>query len=376
VSAYQGEEEFEGGVFSPDVPQGRSRARLRVRHQGLSATTTDGHELHLGWRGLRIDRGGASGRVVRCSGPGRRATTFWSEEEGFLRALESLGGNEIADALARLDGVRVSSRRRHFLLWAVLLVLGILFVRGIPVVFRSSVNGLVAGIPPSVDRNIGRAAFDSMDPGGAVIEDAVLQQAVNEILLRLLPEGELFGEPVELRIVALDEVNAFALPGGFLTVYTGLIGAAEGPQELAGVLAHELAHVSLRHGLTRITHSLGTMAALRLIVGDAGGLTGIAKELFTLATVNDYSRDQEAEADAAAVRRLARAGIDPEGLAGFFDRLQRDSGDLPSGLGWIASHPRSAERAERVRALAKEVELEDAPPFDFDWREVRARARR
>ena len=373
MSLHIDDEEFEGGVFSAEVPEGRARAVLRAGPEGLMAKTQDGQLLRLAWRNLSIERGGASGRVIRCSGPGRRPTTFWSESDGFLRALESWGGNEVADALARLEGARVSSRRRHLLLWALVLLVVVAAVRAVPILFRSSIRAAVHGIPTSVDRRIGELAFEAMDAGGPLVEDELVDEALSTILERLLPSGELFDEPVEVRVVREDSVNAFALPGGFLTVHSGLIVEAEGPAEVAGVLAHELAHAELRHGLSRIAHSLGTVAAVRLFLGDAEGLLGLATEVFTTSTVNDYSREQEAAADQSAVLRLLEARIDPEALAGFFDRLQAEGGELPTGLGWMASHPRSAERAAEVRRLARAGDSVSFEPFELDWEEVRAK---
>ena len=151
-------------------------------------------------------------------------------------------------------------------------------------------------------------------------------------------------------------VNAVALPGGQVMLFDGLVQQADSPEELAGVLAHEVGHVRERHVMTALLRQFGLSILL------AGADSGVTNGVFGLAAMG-YSRDAEREADDYARARMAQSDISPMGAAGFFERMaesQGDSEDAPAVIGWLASHPSSGERAEAYRAAAKEDA--DYPP--------------
>jgi predicted Zn-dependent protease len=153
-------------------------------------------------------------------------------------------------------------------------------------------------------------------------------------------------------------VNAFAVPGGYVYVSRGLLALAGDEAELAGVLAHEIGHVSARHGAQRI--STGILAQLGLgllgLLTDSQELAGIA-QFGALAVLQSYSREQEYEADLRGVRYLSRAGFDPEAMASFLSKLRAHS-ELEAAIAGqtgggdrfdiFATHPRTAERVRRA----------------------------
>ena len=242
---------------------------------------------------------------------------------------------------------------------------------GVPRLFRATVDGAVGALPYTVDETIGEAVFDSMELGGEVLEDPVLTEAVQAILDRLSPHSSLPAASFTFKIVESEQVNAFALPGGFIVVYTGLLSEADDPGQVAGVLAHEMAHVTQRHGLRRIAHSLGIWAGISMVFGSADVLTSIAVDLFTMANVNDYSQDQETAADLEGARMLIAGRIDPAGLASFFAKLEAEQGDVPDALAWFSTHPQHKQRVAAITAYAEEhqsgVQYE---PLDIDWEAV------
>ena len=275
------------------------------------------------------------------------------------------------DALSRMQGQHVTSRRRHLTGCLIVLVALAAVFWGLPRLFRATVNGAVSALPYTVDEAIGETVFDSMELGVEVLEDPILRDAVQAILDRLSPHSSLPTATFTFKVVESEQVNAFALPGGFIVVYTGLMREADDPGQVAGVLAHEMAHVTQRHGLRRIAHSLGIWAAISTLFGSADVLTSIAVDLFTLASVNDYSQDQETEADVEGARMLIAGRIDPVGLASFFAKLEAEQGDVPDALAWISTHPQHKERVAAITAYADEhasgVVYE---PLDIDWEAV------
>ena len=182
--------------------------------------------------------------------------------------------------------------------------------------------------------------FCAAQPGRAALDGLVARLAAAS------------AAPYDLRVAVLDlEIaNAFALPGGQMVIFRGLIEMAQSPEEVAGVLAHEIGHVTRRHSTQMILRSLGVTFFFGIMLGDLGsGAIAAAGE--TLVTLS-YSREAEAEADASAVALLGAADIAAGGLATFFARLQEAEAKLPKALVLLSSHPRSENRARAVAAAA------------------------
>lgn len=184
-------------------------------------------------------------------------------------------------------------------------------------------------------------------------------QPAGDAALHLLAARLGTGIDPELRVrrlvvVRRAEHNALALPGGTVLVFSGLLADAAGPDELAGVLAHEFTHLRLRHPLAALIRAAGVGAVVTLVTGDSSGLVASGA---AMALSGAYSRDDEAAADAGAVALLTQAGIGAQGLADFFRRLD----DHPAGMvGWLATHPDSLARARAVEALAPAMDTTPA----------------
>ena len=160
--------------------------------------------------------------------------------------------------------------------------------------------------------------------------------------------------PYYIKVVDTDEVNAFALPGGYLYVNRGLISISSTESELAGVIGHEIAHVAARHGAKALTRQLGMEIILGMISGrNATGVQRVASQLAGVGGILSmlhYSREAEREADALAVVNLREAGYDPAGVTGFFEKLLEINDREPGALASLfATHPPSRERVENTR---------------------------
>ena len=160
---------------------------------------------------------------------------------------------------------------------------------------------------------------------------------------------------------------SFALPGGWVVLFRGLIEEAEAPEEVAGVLAHEIGHVVHRHGTERIFKALGVQLLVQIVMGGVSdGLMSSAGQVLLLLS---YSREDEAEADAAALDLLAAAGMRNDGLAAFFRRLAEQESDLPEALRFLSTHPSLRARA---RDLARPQGPADPAMTPEDWQALRA----
>ncbi len=358
--------------MSEAIDGGRAGARVSLVPGAVQAVTVDGATFRVPFSACRLELGGASERMWFCRSPDRSVTIF-SEAPGFADALSRAASRELGGEIERIRGAQRSAARSAALGW--LLGLGIvaaLLLAGFFAV-RALGSGAVLALPTSVDRQLGELAIDNMTLEGEVVHDPVLTAAVDEIVARLGEHAE--GEfAFDVRVVDAPVLNAFALPGGPIVVYTGLLRAATSPEQVAGVLAHEMAHVTRRHGMQRVAQSLGVVAAAQLFFGDVSGVAAIALSVLQEGAINSYSREHEHEADMTGVAMLHAAHIDPEGLASFFALLEAREGDTPAAIAWLGTHPQLASRVREVREKARTLGSSQVRPFSFDFAEVKRAA--
>jgi len=169
-------------------------------------------------------------------------------------------------------------------------------------------------------------------------------------------------------IDAPDKVNAFALPGGYMYIYTGLMKICDNEAELAGVMAHEIGHVSGYHHGESISRQYGYNLVMSIILGeDAGALAQLGAQIMGTAGAMFYSRENEREADSIGIDLLVRAGYNPGAMVGFMGKLLAEDRKRGGGRGLpiFASHPPTEERIERLRTLAAQYPqtLRDNAPF-------------
>lgn len=173
-------------------------------------------------------------------------------------------------------------------------------------------------------------------------------QAALARLTDRLTRGRDLAYALEVRVFDHDMPNAFAAPGGQIVLFRGLIDEAAGPEEVAGVLGHEIGHVVARDPTRLTLRAAGSAGIISIALGDVTGgtLVALAGEHLMQAS---YTRKAEAAADAHAVELLSAAGIPVAPLADFFDRMAASTDALPE---YLSSHPLSAGRAQAIRAAA------------------------
>jgi predicted Zn-dependent protease len=366
------ERTFSGGIFSDTLDGGRAGAEVELTPSGVCARTSDGESFVIAFRDCQVEVGGFSGRMVFCRNADRSLTIF-CEDRKFPEALSFASSGILDQQLGEGQRQQRNESRRGTLIGTAVLIgvaaLAVVSYFGI----RAGGKAAVQALPISVDRQIGSAAFKSMDLGGPEITDEVVVGAMRSIVNRLAPHAAIDGMEFDVHVVDSPAVNAFALPGGTIVVFTGLISSADHADQVAGVLGHEISHATLRHGLQRIGQSLGIWAAVTLLLGDTGGLTAAAVDLFQVASINSYSQDHENAADAESVRMLHAAGIDPLALSRFFQTLEEEEGDLPGLVSWISTHPQHAARIANVGALVAALPQREYQPLEIDWENVQSR---
>lgn len=209
-------------------------------------------------------------------------------------------------------------------------------------------SSLTPLLSTSVDRRLGESAARQLAIGQQECPNPAARRYVELLAAPLIEAAGELPFAFHFRVTDDPGVNAFALPGGFVTVQRGLLEAAETGEEVAGVLAHEMQHALLRHGTRRMLRQLGGRSLLWLVTG--GSDIHVLAQSVGYLTELDYDRDQESEADREGLRLLVRAGVDPRGLATFFERLE-GQGATPPEL--LSTHPDPGNRAQAVREAAQ-----------------------
>jgi predicted Zn-dependent protease len=214
-------------------------------------------------------------------------------------------------------------------------------------------------VPWTIERWIARAVTAPVPANACRGVDARADEALARLVRRIYPlDDEDRGLPIEVEVLPGSAINAFATLGGRIYVFDGLIRQAQSPEELAGVLAHEIEHVRQRHILQGVISSVLTWGALS--TAGAAAMSPGPDAAYLLLTLK-FSRDQEAEADELGLQRLRRARVDPLALARFFTRLGR----LPSPPPLLSNHPASGTRAELA---ARYADYPTEPVLDAsDW---------
>jgi Zn-dependent protease with chaperone function len=219
---------------------------------------------------------------------------------------------------------------------------------------------LIAGwIPASWEERIGQQVENAWFPETDRCADAESLRILQVLGERIRPEKE-----VRLFVVKERDPNAFAMPGRRIVVFSGLIDRARSPEMLAGVIAHEMGHVELRHPMRGLVHQLGLGAALTLIFGDSS-LAGMGQ----LALVLSYNRDMEREADQRGITLLQEAGIRADGMSAFFEIIKNDVeksvlSELPE---FLSTHPDLDARIAATKQPATGLPAMS----DADWQTLR-----
>lgn len=211
---------------------------------------------------------------------------------------------------------------------------------------------------------IGTQAAADIERSFPMMDDPLVTSYIDSLGAALAQHASRQDVRYTFDVVETAHVNAFALPGGWLYVNAGLIARADTESELAGVMAHEIGHVVGRHGARQISSQYGLAVLLDVVVGGPNS-SSIARQIGAQfagigvgLTLLKYSRDMEREADQLAVEDTYAAGIDPLGVAAFFEKLMALHESEPEGLDVLfTTHPPSAERVANVK-----VAVDALPP--------------
>ena len=237
---------------------------------------------------------------------------------------------------------------------------------------------------PAQDVQLGREAAQEVEQQLPILRDDNVDNYVERIGERLVQNIPAEFAHNEFRytfdVVNLREINAFALPGGPMYAHRGMIEKARSEGEVAGVLAHEISHVALRHGTAQATkatkYQIGQIgsAILGAIIGGRTGdvVSGVGQFGFGAAFLK-YSREYEKQADILGAQIMARTGYDPRAMASMFQTIEREGGSR--GPEWLSNHPNPGNRVEYINREAQSLRVQNAINDTREFQNVQARLR-
>jgi predicted Zn-dependent protease len=325
----------------------RRPARIRLTRAGIEIAPEGAAAAFWPYGEIRQTQGWHAGQEVRLERGADPGETVIIPDSQFLADLR-----EIAQAPGlRFHDPRRRGRRVAYTVaaaGAIVVICAALYLWGIP----AAASLVAARVPVPWEESLGQAVIDSMVKAEKRCTGVEGQRAVDGLVATLAAAAPRSPYTFRTQVIDVKVVNAFAVPGGHVVVLRGLLDELRRPEELAGVLAHEMQHVLQRHSTKAIVQHVSTGLLIAALTGDVTGPMAYGLESARVLGQMRYSRSAEEEADAQGMALLLAAGLDPKGMIDFVEALERKERD-PSGLArFLSSHPGTVDRVTRLRRLA------------------------
>lgn len=332
---------------------------VTVEPDGLTLHHADGSTVHWPFALIRQTQGAVGAEQLRLEFGGDPPEVLLVQQPGLREAVQEIA----PDAFSHF---RNRSRTARVVAWSLggLAIATALYLWGMPIVARA----VAEVVPVSWERRLGARVVQEMAPAERRCTDtrgvASLRVVVDR-LARAIPSS-----PYDFRVyVARDPmVNAFAAPGGYIVINSGLLTTARSAEELAGVLAHEMQHVLQRHTTRAIIRAAPLQFALSTF--SSGGFEAAGNVVATLGMLH-FSRANEVEADREGMRLLSAAQVDPTAVVSFLESLDSQDSEAPRLVSYLSSHPRTADRVAMLDSMATSTLVTARPILDeASWRRL------
>lgn len=361
---------YQARIFHPELAQHSAKGSLRFDGLYLLFFSPE-IELKLPLQGLQLREGG-SDDLIFFSHPNVEHCEICTQDHRVLQEPILLKTPALA---AQVQKINHKSLKLWGLLAATMLVL-VLSSWGVMTGFSSLAQVVVKNIPPEWEKNLGAAGFAHIQQEQTVLQSPELEQQLKNFTGKLTSTIKDSRYPFQIAVVNNPVVNAFALPGGYIIINSGLIAEATQGEEVLGVLAHEIAHVTRQHGLQNMVKSAGIYLTAQALFGDSGGLLQILTEAAPMLLTQKYSRDFEREADQVGLEYLIAAHINPAGMVSFFQKLQQTYKNTPQeslehSLNLLSTHPATSDRIAELQAQLADFQIEHPQKLDKDFQHLK-----
>ena len=322
---------------------------------------TEDDKIIIPFQGIISKRGGAGNNLIFFENSSLPDWSIYTSDKSILKD-KSIRDNS---SFASLNSNR---KKELIIISSILIIISLIitsFIYGF-YFFKETVTFFIASqVPFTWEKKLGNTIFKSITQGKKIYKDKADIQLLDPIIQPLILACKDTGYDFEIYIMDDNRVNAFALPGGIIIIHTELLKKAETPEQIAGVLAHEISHVTEKHGVRQLINSVGIFLVVQTLLGDISGLLAILTQNSGILLASKFSRDYEREADAKGFNILINSNIDPKGMVDFFKKIQEiensEKGlESESWFQFISTHPGTEERIE---SLEKEIELVKSRKF-------------
>ncbi|NNE26353.1 MAG: M48 family metallopeptidase [Saprospiraceae bacterium] len=207
-----------------------------------------------------------------------------------------------------------------------------------------------------LEEKLGELIWKSLKSENEELSDSLVVSSIEDILFQITDENNIDFDNIKLHVLDSEDINAFALPDDHIVVLKGLVQFADVPEEIAGVLAHELVHLEENHVMKKLVKEIGLSILIGATTGNAniGAISEIARSI----SGSIYDRQLETEADLKGVDYLIEANIDPRPMSDFMYKMALEYDHIPDAFYWISSHPNSKERAKAIHEHIGETDTD------------------
>ena len=364
-----------GSAYAPQVADNKLAGDIYIDGQSV-ILESDGKQVILPLEGLTIKLGGAADRLVffthaqdpdisiHTADPSILTNTFFQSDPRLLQQIQGLKKK------------RWLGRGFVLAVCAIILLcfLGLYALKGPLAGYLASV------IPVSMEETVGETAWAQHSGGQHIIDTPEVTAQLETLTTPLVEAIASDRYEFQFYIIEDESINAFALPGGIIALHSGLILQADRPEEVLGVIAHEIAHVTLQHSMRNIIESAGLFVIVQSLFGDMSGLAAVLADSSTFLLRQKFSRDFEREADAQGMHYLIEANIDPRGMVELFTKLKAVEEEMindaaSEALSWVSTHPTSDERIEDLNNAIDLLPHTVYPDFVFSFDAFKATIR-
>lgn len=365
---------FEAGAFHPDHGTRRISGTLRIEggmvnfegEQGFFAFPLDTVQVNLG---------GASDRLVFFAHEKFPKASIFTSDQAVLNHPAFAQNPSLTRARDRIRHRKLVGRCITLGIFALILAA----IAGVWLAKDPMVKAVASQVPAEWEQKLGDTAFAQFTLTSKTVTDADVKKQFEQLAAPLLAAVPQDRYKFKLHIIEDASLNAFALPGGNVAFHTGLLLTADSPEEVLGVLAHELSHVTEQHGMRGIVQGLGLYAIVTTFFGDVSGLAAILVNNAPFLLSQKFSRDHEREADEQGFRYLEAAKLNPRGMITFFEKMRREeekmrekipAGEALDALSFLSTHPATSERTARLeKLLAKSPRKDGFTAVDVNFKE-------
>jgi len=355
------------GYYLDGQSANRRNARIYLEAGDLRIDLADGAIISWPYGEIRQTQGAYAGEQVRLEHGSEPAEVLVIDDERFLASFHEI-------LPSRAAGFHnPAKRRQRFQLTIVaggasIALLLAAYFWGIPTLATIA----APWVPVSWEEKLGESVVEQVAPAEQRCSDPQrLAQIEGLVKSMLATQGETKYQ-FKIHVVNQPMFNALAAPGGHIVIFRGLLDRTENAEELAGVLAHELQHILKRHVTRSLLEYASTSFLVAAVIGDVSGLVSFGVEAAQMLAQMRFSRQHESEADAAGLKMLLAAKIDPAGMIAFFETVRKEEGHLPTALSYVSSHPQTELRIARLKSLiaASTADSQKLLP-DYSWEDIK-----